>query len=89
MRKGDSSPTPTEKYVNTPFEVYEHFTIRNLETFVNDSIGSQLIYYFLIFCEEIYLKNLGKTFKDKITKVIENLKQSYLHGKFKILSSEN
>lgn len=81
MRKGTLEDLQGIKFQNSPFEVYDYFCSRNIEKFLNDPVGSQLVYNFIQNHAENYLKSMPKEFKICLAKVIEKIKDGYLKVK--------
>ena len=81
MRKGTLEDLQGIKFQNSPFEVYDYFCSRNIEKFLNDPVGSQLVYNFIQNHAENYLKSMPKEFKICLAKVIQKIKDGYLKVK--------
>ena len=77
MRKGDYEDLQGRKFLDSEFEVYDNFSSKSLETFLNHPLGSQLVYFFIENYSKMYLNSLSKVFKKEVTKIIEFLKQEY------------
>jgi hypothetical protein len=78
MRKGDLEDIQGNKFRTTPFEVFDEFNQSSVETFLNDEIGSQLVFFFLNNYAEIYISKLSGVFKD-VEAIIRKLKESYIN----------
>jgi hypothetical protein len=77
MRKEELEDIQGRKFVGTPFEVYDSFTLPLTETFLNDEIGAQLVYFFITNYSETYLDKMKGKYKKEVTKIITQLKSKF------------
>jgi len=82
MRKKKSDnkqklPGYEPKFSNSSFAVFDDFNTKNVETFWNDDIGSQLVYFFLSNFSEIYQQNISGVYKKEVELVIAELLWKY------------
>lgn len=63
MRKESDEDPESSKFAGTNFEIYDEFSRLNLQKFLIDQVGSQLVYFFVKNYSDSYMQHLSKTFK--------------------------
>jgi len=65
------------KFESSNFEVFDNFNPTNVNRFLNDQIGSQLIWFFITNYSDFYLQQMEGPFAEEVSNIVAELKSKF------------
>ena len=78
QRKGVEDFVELPTLLNSSFRVFESYSDENRDVFINDYLGSRLIYYFIVNFGEVYLSKMRGQFKDQVNAIMKELSTNFI-----------
>ena len=78
QRKGVEDFVGLPTLLNSEFRVFESYSDENKDAFLNDYLGSRLMYYFIVNFGDTYLSKMSGQYKSQVTKLMNILSTNFI-----------
>ena len=73
QRKGVEEFIGLPSLLNSSFRVFENYSEESRDAFLEDYLGSRLVYYFIVNFGDTYISKMSGQFKEQVKKIMEKL----------------